>query len=289
MLGTAALGLRYGLAGEEGAGPPSPPVAVDVIHAAENVGVYAFDTAPSYGAAEILLGRALGGRGRVWTKVGVAADLDRSLPGALASSVDASLSRLKRSRLQLVQWHNWTAGLADDPHFQCSWRSLRQHPAVEELGATTYGAADARAAVTSGLFGVVQVEWNLLNQATLKALKSVPLGRTRVAVRSVFLQGVLTRRGERLPSHLAGLRGAVDRARRLAERWGIDLQTLALRAALDQAEVAWVVVGAVAVAEIQQMLSVARLPPLGLDQRMQLEALDHSSLAAVDPRTWVVS
>lgn len=288
VLGTAALGLAYGLpvAGAKSAALPSEAAAADVIGSAERAGFHAFDTAPSYGLSEERLGRALEGRGQIWTKVGTERPPDGSLPFAAVASLEASLARLRRRRVDLLQWHNWTPAIAEGADFAVACRDLLRHPAVGALGASTYGGENAQASVSSGLFDVVQVEWNLLNQSVLRRLRGLSLGRTRLALRSVFLQGVLTDRGATLPDHLQALEPAVQRARALAARWQMDLSSLALRAALDQPFKTWVVVGASTAAEVERALEVARRGPLTEGQLQEIEGLDQSHLPLVDPRSW---
>ena len=283
VLGTAALGLPYGLA-EAGSAAPTllpEPEACAFLSAAFEAGLTTFDTAPAYGDAEARLGLALGGggrgRGHVWTKVGREG----------LRSVRASLARLQREHVELVSWHNWTRPLAEDLEFRDAWDALRGHPAIGALGATTYGEDDAEAAVQSGLFDVVQVEWNLLRQGVLRRLRSAP-GRVRVAVRSVWLQGVLTPRARALPAYLRALEPSVREATRRARDWGLDLEALALRAALDQPGVHHVVVGLDRADQLAAALRAARRPALTPDQMKTLAALDRGDDPLTDPRTWAV-
>jgi len=286
VLGTAALGLPYGFPGSGVVVPAVlPEEAVRALmRTALEAGIATFDTAPAYGDAEARLGRALAGKGRVWTKV--SAPVARARAGEVARSVEASLERLQRRRLELVSWHNWTAGLAGEPAFRECWAELRRTPAITSLGATTYGEDDAVAAVESGLFDVVQVEWNLLRQGVLRRLREVSRSAVRVAVRSVWLQGVLTPRRLALPSFLRALEPSLDQAVRLAGLWGLDLEALALRAALDQHAVDWVVVGLDATDQLAAALRATRGPRLSSGQLKALEVLDRGDDRLTDPRTW---
>ena len=104
------------------AGAPSGWGAVDdtestrAIHAAVDAGVRFFDTAQAYGAghSEIVLGQALRGHDdvQIVTKVGLAIDPPRReltgpdiTPAAITASIEASLQRLQRSRIDLVLLH----------------------------------------------------------------------------------------------------------------------------------------------------------------------------------------
>jgi aryl-alcohol dehydrogenase-like predicted oxidoreductase len=287
VLGTAALGLPYGLSDRAAVAPALLPEdeAAAVIRNALEAGIDTFDTAPAYGEAEARLGRSLAGAGRVWTKVG--APVGPSLGGDLQRSVRESRDRLRRDRLELVSWHNWNDSLAAEPAFLEAWDHLRAQPAVAAVGATTYGVRDATAAAQSGLFDVVQVEWNLLRQGVLTRLRQHPTPGAGVAVRSVWLQGTLTPRRRSLPSFLRGLGPSLSRANALAEEWGLDLETLALRAALDQPGLARVVIGVDSCAQLASALQAARGPRLDADQLDALRALDRGEDPLTDPRTWV--
>lgn len=285
VLGTAALGMAYGIGtpGGPAAEPMREAAAAALVERALAAGIACFDTAPSYGAAEDRLGRALGGRGRVWTKVG--ADGARS-PDAARRSLEASLRRLRRDRLALLSWHNWDASLLGSGEFDAAWQALRGEAPADAFGATTYGAADALAAVECGLFDVVQLEWNVLNQAALRAARPrAETKRVALAVRSVFLQGVLSPAAERLPPHLTGLAPSVAAAADLARSAGLDLAGFALRAALDQGS-RFVLVGLDTEPGLRTALDAARAPRLGPEVLGRIAALDRSGDPLVDPRTW---
>lgn len=289
VVGTAALGLPYGLP-HPGESAPRLMDAADagaLIRAAENAGVGAFDTAPAYGLAEARLGAALTPRAQVWTKVSRPPDGTKD-PDFAQRSLAQSLTALRRTRIDLLQWHNWTAALGHQTDaFAAQWQSLARDPRVAALGATTYGPDDALAAVTSALFAVVQVEWNLLNQGVVAHIAAAAIRHdVKIAVRSVFLQGVLTERGEQLPAHLAGLAGARAHAADLARSWDMSLHALALRAALDHPAVTWVLIGLDGREQLDEALAVAAMRPLSDEQRASLAALDLGGAAVTDPRTW---
>jgi aryl-alcohol dehydrogenase-like predicted oxidoreductase len=287
-MGTAALGLPYGIA-ERGRGAPALPTKAEVVsllRAAENSGISTFDTAPAYGDAETYLGEVLGPACRIWTKFGHRVALDSSITSMALSSVERSLSRFHRSRLEVLAWHNWTVQVGKSHHFRECWRRLREDPRIASLGASTYGPDDAEVAMESGWFDVLQVEWNLLNQGVLRRLARVGQDGPLLALRSVFLQGVLTDRWKRLPDHLAGLAEAVAQISKEAAEWGWSVATLALRAALDQAGTSRVVIGLQNENELRQALSVAAMSPLSAEQLSRLESFDRAGDPVTDPRTW---
>jgi aryl-alcohol dehydrogenase-like predicted oxidoreductase len=157
---------------------------------------------------------------------------------------------------------------------------LRGDPRVARLGATTYGVDDAVAAADSGLFDVVQCEFHLLNQGVVAALAGRKIA---LAVRSVLLQGALTDEGRALPP-LAVLHAGVEHARAAAR--GIGLTRLALRAALEHAAIAHVLVGIDRRDQLDEAVRIANGLPLAADEHAQIAALDLHGDPATDPRTW---
>jgi aryl-alcohol dehydrogenase-like predicted oxidoreductase len=284
VCGTAALGLAYGL-GRAGDGPKlmAEADAVALVREAEQRGVMVFDTAPAYGVAEERLGLALAPSSAVWTKVGRHDISGPGLADALHEGLTASLHKLRRAQVELLQWHNWTPAIGESPHFRRAWDALARAPGVKRLGASTYGVVDALAAVRSGFFRVVQVEWNLLNQAVVDAVAAE--GRRHgvaIAVRSVFLQGALTDDVSRTLPAIESLRDGVQQARSFAAREGLGLSELALRAALGHPHIDHVLVGIERSRDISDAVSGASKPPLRLD----VSPLSRSGDPGVDPRTW---
>ena len=72
-LGTVELGLNYGINEPGGFGKPDKEHSIHLLQRAADAGINLFDTAPSYGCSEELLGRAFANRNDciITTKVNV--------------------------------------------------------------------------------------------------------------------------------------------------------------------------------------------------------------------------
>jgi aryl-alcohol dehydrogenase-like predicted oxidoreductase len=176
--------------------------------------------------------------------------------------------------------------LLDNAAFRAVWSRLDGDPRIGALGATTYGVDDARAAVESGLFRSVQVEWNVLNQRVVDTVGQLATTRgVRIAVRSVYLQGALTEEGRALPA-FPSLREGVERARSAARALEMPLEVFALRAALEHPHIANVLIGVDRPEQIDAARAVERRASGTTLARDVVEALDLRGDAAVDPRTW---
>jgi 1-deoxyxylulose-5-phosphate synthase len=288
VLGSVALGLPYGVAPQGDSREVAPEKQVRaLVEATVAAGITVFDTAPSYGLAEQRLGLMLPQHGAtLWTKLSNL-PVDGDLGQRAEQSLTESLVRLNRDHLDCLQWHNWTAPLVASRQFRALWERLRDDPRIGRLGASTYGAEDALAAIRSGLFDQIQIEWNLLNQTVLDTVAGEAAERNvSVALRSVFLQGVLTAKGEILPPALARLAEPRRRAERLATGCGLPLNALALRAALDHPAQPLVLIGPDRLSQLREILDHAGLPPLPASALEELRELDLAGAPETDPRTW---
>ena len=166
--GGAPAGLSNYLGAYDAAAAANRATMVAALRRAVELGVSYFDTAPGYGdgLAEEIFGEALdGARVFLATKVPLAA------AGRIRQSLEASLRRLRRDRVDLLQLHGSSFGpdQAD--------AVLRPGGMMEELarlkqegliGLTSFTSEDNNAAVfrfiASGGFDVMQLCYNFLHQ-----------------------------------------------------------------------------------------------------------------------------
>ncbi len=259
VLGTAGLGgLPYGAEKRV----LNKVEATEIIEHAYDSGIRRFDTAPVYGEAEELLGAVLNGRpSAVWTKT--TGDVDQALQSALRFGAKVHTAYL---------WHNYGAlrAAAAEEATKKNWAVDGRGPSLPAWvrGVTTYAAdhTESRPEYT------VQQDWNLLQQRIPSPKPAVFMAR------SVFLQGRLTE---------GATGGGVPyvRARHMAAVYGVDLTTLALRAALEHESIDLVVVGPTTIDELDLCLEIANQKPLKIsDAHLALLACADPDIT--DPRQW---
>ncbi|MEQ4208591.1 aldo/keto reductase [Actinopolymorpha sp. B9G3] len=146
----------------------------EAIESALDGGINYYDTAPGYGngASEQVLGEALQG---VPTSGGqplfVATKVGYGARGDVRASLEASLTRLRRDSVDLLQLHgeSWTTQQTDDilsPRGMAEQLlSLKDEGLVKHIGFTTEDNNDsAYRMIASGVFDTIQVCYNLLFQ-----------------------------------------------------------------------------------------------------------------------------
>lgn len=191
-LGCMALTGIYGAVGRE--------QAVATLTAALDNGVTLFDTAPLYGngANESLLGDVLGGlpNATIVTKFGLYADAGGRLyrdsrPETIRKSVEASLTRLRRDRIDLLLQHRADPETPDDDVQACI-EDLISAGKVGEFGISGVSADQIARRPMARAFGAVQNELSLV---TGQKIEEVAAAMARGACFMAFSplgRGILT-------------------------------------------------------------------------------------------------
>lgn len=208
-LGTAQLGMKYGIANQTG--QPSTEEAKALIRQAISHGVTTIDTARAYGEAETRVGTALSGGSfeqvQVITKLDPLADLGPTVPNKdIRRAVDASVFRSCRElclqQLPVLMLHRW-------PHrhdFQeIIWQrllELKSERVIGQLGASVQTPTEALEALAEPEIHYIQLPYNILDwRWREEGVDKAALKREDVIihVRSVLLQGILTAKPEIWP------------------------------------------------------------------------------------------
>lgn len=292
-LGTAVLGLKnYGI--------PTPceacldsAEAIDAIRGAVDGGINFFDTAPSYGRGEQLLGQALSvcKDAVIATKVSVPENYETltfpELSGIVNASLDSSLRALRRDVLDIVQVHNATIPVLRQGNLLGCLERAGEAGKLRWIGASVYGLDAALMAVRTGKIHVLQIALSLLDQRMCgQVLPEAETAGIGVLTRSALLKGALTKRAHWLPERLQLLARASELAiQELGTTWE-GLPGMALRFCLSLPAAHTVLVGVCDRTELRSCLaaeSAGPLSPLELKTAHTL-ALDDELL--LNPTYW---
>jgi aryl-alcohol dehydrogenase-like predicted oxidoreductase len=285
-LGTAQLGMNYGISNVSGKFPESG--IKDLLDFASSAGVRTLDTANSYGDSEAVLGRALHGDQRfsVVTKT-IPLQVDEITSTQLKSVEDClrtSLVRLKCKSIYGILVHRAENLLCagGDSLYELLNR-WKKEGLVEKIGTSVYDGDQLRRVAGQFSLDLVQIPLSVFDQRMLTdgTLRSLKNAGAEVHARSVFLQGLLLMRADELPTPMQRF------ASRIAEyrRYLADLNCSPLEAALGfvkhLAEVDVALIGINSHAQLQECIeSYDRAGLLDLS-RFACDDLD-----LIDPRRW---
>jgi aryl-alcohol dehydrogenase-like predicted oxidoreductase len=265
MLGTVQFGLPYGIANKRG--QPTYAEAREILACAHAHGVNCLDTAPLYGTAEEVLGRALAelgiaGKMVVVSKVTHMADgiADRrAIDAIVEESVIGSLKRLRLEALPFCLFHR-----EENLAYVESLLRLRERGLVRHIGASVATPQGAASVVDSEHAEAMQVPANLLDHRFLRSgLLQRADGRGTVTfVRSVFLQGLLLLPEDEVLPELADVIPIRRKLADLAKQAGLDLPEMAIRYALSLPGATCALTGVETLEQLQQNIALFERGPL---------------------------
>jgi aryl-alcohol dehydrogenase-like predicted oxidoreductase len=266
-----------------------------------------FDVAPSYGhgKAEEVLGRALHGRQEpvvIATKVRLAAAEMHDVAGAVRTSIEASLRRLRREMVDVLHVHNrFTPQRGDLPHSLSADDALGPvldaYRQMQHTGKTRFIGISAmepdvptvRHIMTSRHFDTVLAYYNLLNWTAQEPAppgvslwdngQIIPLAASLdmgvIGIRS-HAAGALSQQVDRPVPPGTLLAHDVDRAQTLSFLLEGPLRTLSQAAmvfCLMNRGIATTVPGVKNVAEMEELAGCVALPPIPPPHLTRLRAL----------------
>ena len=165
VLGTAQLGLPYGIANKTG--QPDQDVATAIIREAWNGGIRKFDTAQAYGESEKVLGNAFDNlnikhSAKVITKF--SPNQNHNDENEMRNSILTSLNNLGIDKLHGILLHKeeylnyWHEGLSD------KLIGFRSEGLVEHLGVSVSNPKFAKKALEEKDISIIQVPSNILDR-----------------------------------------------------------------------------------------------------------------------------
>jgi len=205
VLGTAQLGMDYGIANKTG--QPDLPTVKKIVQTAWESGIKEFDTADNYGDSEMVLGNALSVLG-ITNEVKIITKLDPNIDcfdrSAMLQLLESSLKRLKVRNIYGIMIHReelldyWSRGLGE------ILLGFAQDGIVKEIGISVYSPDKAIQALETEGIGIVQVPTNLLDKRFLEngVFRLAKIKGKRIYIRSIFLQGLILIKPDKLSERM---------------------------------------------------------------------------------------
>lgn len=290
-LGTAQLGMAYGIAG--GGRALSEGEVTSILQAAIDLGVTAIDTAPVYGQAEQRVGLFLSEHDlvadiSVCTKLPTIGAVEPSrVEHVVEERLMGSLQRLRCDCVDAYLIHDVADLAAYGDRLVDALLSQREKGRVLDVGLSVYGPEDLETLADHPELNVVQHPFNLLDRRLLvgDGLKQLRSTGTKLQIRSVLLQGLLGMEPADVPEAMPEARAAVAALRGVLGELGLPLPQAALAYALSL-DADRVIIAADSADQLEELLGAADLElPAELDDELDA-ALGELSAAVLDPRAW---
>lgn len=297
-LGTAQVGMQYGIANRTGS--PSDEELRAMLVAAVSAGVTHLDTAREYGNAETRIGEVLDaerlGSTRVITKLAaLPAYGPRTKRSEIARAVDASVFRschaLRRRRIDVVMFHRYTDMVRWKGAALDRLAELAEEGVIGALGVSVYTPAEAIESLGDERIQQVQIPFNLLDSRWLgDEFQSSLAARPDVTIhaRSVFLQGLLINSPEVWPKWFRRRNGFVASILKLCVDLGRQSPAdLCMAYVSAHPWVTTMVLGAERLDQLEELLGLASARPLTpAEVEHVMATFDDVPARLVNPAKW---
>ncbi|SHH67503.1 aldo/keto reductase [Desulfosporosinus lacus] len=300
-LGTAQLGLDYGIANNTGL--PSVEEAVDIIRYAIDQGLTHLDCARAYGEAESRLGKALisgyAERVNVITKLDPLQESHQfNSAQCIHKVVDASVFRscreLRFRSIDTILLHRWEERYIHGGEIWKRLVDLKRDGVINKLGVSVQTPEEALQALADAEVGHIQLPFNVLDwRWKEKEVDKAILRRHDVVVhaRSTLLQGLLANKSVDaiLPNTPKELARELDRKMDILvdDLNRYNRKDLCFAYVRAQTWIDSLVVGAETLAQLKENIILFQNPPLTVDECSKVEKeLTRAPVELLDPSKW---
>ena len=264
--GTVSIGIPYGIGVSGQEDKPSESEAIELLQSALDKGINFFDTARGYGCSEELIGKAFRDRREdviISTKCAHLYDKNEQLlpnnelKDVIDNSTKKSFSALQTDYVDIYMVHNADLKVLANKTVAEVFSEYKRKGLTRAIGVSTYTVDQTRKAIESGIWDVVQLGYNLMDQRQGELFALAHKHGVGVVVRSVLFKGILTGRGDNLHPKLKSVQKYREVYDKLLSKQAPTLSELATKFVLSQKQVSSVLVGIDRREYLEQALAVA--------------------------------
>ena len=250
--GGVEIGMPYGIGVHGKKDMLSRSESVKLLHEAIDGGINLFDTARMYGASEEIMGLAFRNKRDqvvISTKCKHIKDPKGVLPSAdtikhrIRESISESLLALQTDFVDIFMLHRVNNELLKNEAIKETFSRLKEQGVIRTSGVSTYTVEESRLAIDSGVWDVIQIPFNLMDQSQEDIFELAENKGIGIIVRSVLFKGILTDKGRNLHTELNNVEQHLKLYDVLLSRTNTDLATIATKFALSYKQISSVLVG----------------------------------------------
>lgn len=264
--GGVEIGLPYGIGIQSEKDMLTENEAIDLLHASLDGGINFFDTARLYGNSETIMGKAFVGKRQnviLSTKCRHFRNKEgQLLPGSelkkfIEDSLHESLNALQTDYVDVFMLHQADEQILDNEIIIDTFYGIKKLGIARAIGASTYSIGETQKVIHSGVWDVIQLPFNLMDQRQQTFFDIAEQKGVGIIIRSVLLKGLLSDRGKALHPALKDVKNHIAQYNSLIDDDFPDLPSLALKFALSFPQVSSVLIGMDRMEYLYKSLAVA--------------------------------
>ncbi len=234
-LGTAQLGLNYGIANDKG--KPGKTQALKILSKAFDLGINSFDTAYAYGDSEELIGEFIKSK-KLYQNAFITSKLpsiskqgitDEQISEFVISSAEESSRRLGIPVANYLV-HDFSDYRKYKKQIQRASTELKKRRIIKMFGVSLYEPEEAEEIMEDKQIDSVQIPLGIFNQSFLKngLLERLKRRDMKIFARSVFNQGLIFLNQKQILEKIPAALEWVDKLNKVSIETGISVLRLAI-------------------------------------------------------------
>jgi len=258
-------------------------------------GINLFDTARMYGASETIMGLAfqeIRNQVVINSKCRFLRNEIGDLPSVgklkkiIEGSLQESLNALKTDFIDIYMLHLVDDEILDKEEVAEIFLNLKKRGVIRATGVSTYSIEDTKKATESGVWDVIQLPYNLLDQSQETNFYLAEKNEVDIVVRSVLFKGILSNKGKNMHPKLRDVEQHIKLYKELLSDEVSDLSALAIKFALSSNQVSSVLVGIDKMEYLQKSLAIANGIYLDNEKLNRAKELQYPDLNFIDLVKW---
>ncbi len=233
VLGTAQLGLDYGIANK--IGKPEENKAFEILEYAVKNGISYFDTAYSYGNSEIIIGKFLNISKAYKNKINIITKMaplkkKKLYEKDINNRFFESLNRLGQESIYCYMVHDFNDIKNNSYSIAKIFFKLKSDGYIKKIGVSVYDENQIKFLLKNFGFDLIQIPINIFDQRLLKDDILLDLKKRDIEIyaRSVFLQGLIFLDKNNLPLEFKSVKKYLEKISNISLKFNISKEEVAL-------------------------------------------------------------
>lgn len=293
VLGTAQLGLNYGVANKKG--KPTQNEAIEIMKCAAENGISYFDTAYSYGNSEIIIGKFLNIYKSYKNKINIItkmASLNKEKLGEkdINNCFFKSLHRLEEESIYCYMIHDFSDIENNCDEIGKVFLKLKENNYIKKIGVSIYDQFQLEFLFKHFDFDLIQLPISIFDQRfiTDNFLQKLKRKNIEIHVRSIFLQGLLFLEKNNIPPKMNIFKDYISRLNEVSLKYNLSKEEIALLFVNTIDEIDKIVIGVEKIGQLQRNVKILNKSESfnKIKTLINFEDFFIKDTNIIDPREW---
>lgn len=294
VLGTAQLGLNYGIANKSG--KPAENKVFEIMKYAVENGMSYFDTAYNYGNSEIVIGKFLNIYGAYKNKIKIITKMvslkeEKLDEKNINNLFFESLHRLGQDSIYCYMVHDFNDIKNNCDEIAHSFTKLKKEGYIKKVGVSVYDEFQIDYLLKNFEFDVIQLPINVFDQRLLENGSLIKLKKKHIEIyaRSVFLQGLIFLTYNTLPLSLKKVNNYIEKLNAISLKYNLTKEEIALLFIDSINEIDKIVIGVEKIGQLQRNVKILTKSESFNKIKTLINFKDYfiKDLNVIDPRRWI--